>query len=100
MKPRVRLKYKHWIFKLPWMKPYSAICLGRTVYFREDQSKVTRRLLSHEMVHQEQISRHGAVLFYLIYLYDYWLNLIQYRSHRKAYLAIRFEKEAFEREQA
>ncbi len=59
---------------------------------------ITPRLLRHEMVHQEQIDREGLMKFYLVYLVDYARGLIKYRNHDQAYRQIRFEAEAFARE--
>ena len=94
----LRFRYAHWIFKLPLLRHYRAICLGKTVYFKFSEEEISPRLLRHEMVHQEQIDREGVVRFYAIYLTDYARNLVRYRNHGEAYRKIRFEAEAFERE--
>lgn len=94
----IRYKYKHWLFKLPLLRRYRAICLGRTVYFKEPAESITPRLLHHERVHQEQIDREGLARFYITYLLDYARGLWRYRNHDEAYRRIRFEAEAFRRE--
>lgn len=93
--PRVRIVYAHWIFRLPWMRPYRGICVGRRILFRDPEGRVPGELLAHEMIHQDQITRHGVLPFYLAYVRDYLINLARYRNHDRAYRNIPFEREAF-----
>jgi hypothetical protein len=72
--------------------------VGRTILFKGDEADVSPTLLRHELIHQEQIDRHGIARFYLIYLRDYLSNLWRLRDHDAAYRNIPFEREAFERE--
>jgi hypothetical protein len=92
------MKYSHWLFKLPLIRNYSAICIGRTIYFRDAKEDISPVLMKHEMVHIEQMDRVGIVSFYLIYIRDYVKNLIKYRDHWKAYYNIPFELEAYRRQ--
>ncbi len=94
--PRVR--YRYWIFKLPFVRNYRGMVAGRTILFKGDESEVPRTLFQHELIHQEQIDRHGIARFYLIYIRDYLSNLWRLRHHDAAYRNIPFEKEAYERE--
>ncbi len=94
----VKIRYKHWAFRLPLLKHYRGICLGRYILFKEGEEKISKPLLRHEMVHQEQITRHGLVGFYVKYLVDYAKNLVRYKSHWEAYRQIPFEVEAREKE--
>ena len=72
--------------------------LGRTILFKGNESDISPELLRHEMIHIEQIDRHGMARFYYIYLRDYLINLWHLRDHDAAYRNIPFEKEAYERE--
>jgi hypothetical protein len=94
--PRVR--YRHWIFKLPLARNYRGMVVGRTILFKGDESEVSSTLIRHELIHQEQIDRHGIMRFYLIYFRDYLTNLWRFREHDAAYRNIPFEVEAFERQ--
>ncbi|MGD9656395.1 MAG: hypothetical protein AB7U61_01945 [Methylocystis sp.] len=94
----LRLRYRHWIFKLPLARNYRGMVVGRTILFKGDESDVSPTLLRHELVHQEQIDRHGVARFYFIYLRDYLVNLYRLRDHDAAYRNIPFEREAFERQ--
>jgi hypothetical protein len=93
-----RARYRHWIFKLPLVRRYRGIVLGRTILFRDRETEIPLSLLQHELVHLEQIDRVGVARFYLIYLHDYLANLRCFRNHDAAYRNIPFEKEAYERE--
>ena len=72
--------------------------IGRTILFKDSECDVSPTMLRHERIHQEQMDRHGVVLFYFIYLRDYLVNLWRLRNHDAAYRSIPFEREAYERE--
>jgi hypothetical protein len=93
----VRLKYRHWYFKMPWMKPYRGMVVGKTIIFREGPEGISKELLAHELIHIEQMNRYGRLGFYFRYLAIYFRNLLRYRSSRKAYLEHPFEIEAREK---
>jgi hypothetical protein len=93
-----RVKYRHWIFKLPFVRRYNGMVLGRTILFKGGATEIPPALLRHELIHQEQIDRHGIVRFYFIYFRDHLANLWRLRNHDAAYRNIPFEKEAYERE--
>lgn len=92
----VKIHYKSKLFRLPLLRNYAAIVLGKHCFVKADHASA--RLLRHEEIHQEQMKRHGVILFYLIYLKDYFRNLLIYRNHDRAYFNIPFEVEAFARE--
>jgi hypothetical protein len=96
--PRVR--YQHWIFKLPFVRRYCGMIVARTILLRDAETAVTPELLRHELVHLEQIDRHGITCFYLVYFVDYLANLWRLRDHDAAYRNIRFEREARERQRS
>ena len=94
LKAKVSIKYSHWAFRLPLLRNYSGIVVGRQIWFKHPKGKVSEALVRHELVHQEQMTRVSIPLFYLIYLRDYLKNLMHYRNHDKAYREIPFEIEA------
>ncbi|MBC7712083.1 MAG: hypothetical protein H7177_02005 [Rhizobacter sp.] len=55
-----------------------------------------RELINHEMIHINQIKQLGVVKFYSLYFKEYLHNRVKGMSHNQAYLAISFEKEAYE----
>jgi hypothetical protein len=58
----------------------------------EERKKV---LINHERIHLRQQLELLVLPFYVIYLFNYLLNLIRYGRHDTAYKKIIFEKEAF-----
>jgi hypothetical protein len=93
-----RIRYRHWIFKLPFVRRYNGMVVGRTILFKDAATEISPALFRHELIHQEQMDRHGIMRFYLIYFRDYLANLWCFRNHDRAYRNIPFEKEAYERE--
>lgn len=55
-------------------------------------------LLNHECIHLRQQLEMGLVLFYIWYLAEYLVRLLQYRVHYLAYMHISFEQEAYRNE--
>jgi hypothetical protein len=70
--------------------------ISRTILFKGAETEISVALIQHELAHIDQINRHGAVKFYLIYFCDYVSNLWRLRDHNAAYRHIRFEREARE----
>lgn len=58
----------------------------------------SHRLINHECIHLRQQLEMGIVLFYLWYLTEYLIRLIEFRKHYLAYLHISFEQEAYQNE--
>lgn len=54
-----------------------------------------QRLVNHERIHLRQQAELLIILFYAWYLLEYLYHLIRLKNHNKAYMAIRFEKEAY-----
>ena len=52
-------------------------------------------LINHERIHLRQQAEMGILLFYLWYVVEYGLRLLQYRNRYQAYRNICFEREAF-----
>lgn len=67
---RVRVRYEHWIFKIPGMGRYSGMVLYPYMMFRHDTYHTTGRLFRHELQHVYQIERWGWLRFYTKYLME------------------------------
>ena len=52
-------------------------------------------LLNHERIHLRQQLETGILLFYIWYILEYLVRLIQYRHRYRAYRNISFEREAY-----
>jgi hypothetical protein len=96
--PSHRIKYRHWIFKLPLARHYRGMVIGRTILFKGSEMEIPLKLLRHELIHIEQIERIGITRFYCTYFRDYLANLWRFRNHDTAYRSIPFEQEAYERQ--
>lgn len=64
-------------------------------YLTRDDSWVGDRIINHERIHDAQQRELLFIIFYLLYLIEYLFRLIQFRSHKKAYYNISFEREAY-----
>jgi hypothetical protein len=54
--------------------------------------------INHEKIHLRQQAELLILPFYFLYLAMYVINLVKYKSHYKAYMAIAFEREAYKHE--
>ena len=74
---------------------------GRFVLLRtEEPTDGTSRLIAHELVHVRQFRDLGRIGFALRYFSAYFRNLARFRRHRRAYLEIPQEQEAYGRSRA
>lgn len=92
------MNFNFWFFKFWPLSRYEAITLPWGVYFKHSFEETEPSTINHEMVHLEQIEKLGMIKFYFLYLKEYFMNLIKYRNHTKAYENISFEIEAYARE--
>ncbi len=56
----------------------------------------SQTILNHEKIHIQQQKELLILPFYIFYLLHYFINLVIYRNHKKAYLNIVFEREAYQ----
>ena len=69
---------------------------GRLIFLRRDEPMDGRStLIAHEVVHVRQFTEMGRLFFFLKYATAYARNMARLRSHRRAYLAIPQEREAY-----
>lgn len=93
-----------WVVVFPgWLKRWvfsfvSAITLWPFIFVKHDHLKADERLIRHEMIHLRQQVELLVLPFYLWYLTEYLLRLVQYRDRQKAYVNISFEREAYAHE--
>ena len=57
--------------------------------------RLSRRLVTHERIHLRQQTELLVLPFYVLYLLEYLVGLIRFRSRYQAYRNISFEKEAY-----
>lgn len=79
------------------LKGFSAMTVYPFVFIRKGE-KFTNVTERHEMIHAEQQKEMLLVFFYLWYLFEFVVRLIQYRNRNVAYKNISFEREAYDNE--
>lgn len=72
------------------------ICLNLfgTLWTR-DKSWIDCNVINHERIHTAQQRELLFIPFYIIYVAEWLIRLLQYRSWHKAYMNISFEREAY-----
>lgn len=72
---------------------FAAITFGPFIFIRKKDYHIV--LLNHEYIHlyqQKELFFAGA---YVVYVVEYFCKLLYYRSFKKAYYNVSFEREAF-----
>lgn len=69
------------------------------ILLKDRYQKADKTLINHERIHLKQQIELLILPFYLLYLFNYLINLIRYKNHYLAYFNIVFEKEAYACEQ-
>ncbi len=93
-----------WVLVFPgWLKRLafrfvSAITFWPFILVKHSHLKADERLICHEMIHLRQQVELLVLPFYLWYLTEYLVRLIQYRNRHQAYVNISFEREAYAHE--
>ena len=63
-----------------------------------EKDKYDKVLINHEKIHLYQQLEMAIIPFYLVYLGNYFIQLIHYKKHHSAYMNIVFEREAYQNE--
>ena len=79
--------------------PAAAMAIYPFILFKREEYKDDLVLVNHEKIHHRQQLELLILPFYIIYLLNYVVNLLRFKSHHQAYLNIVFEKEAYANEQ-
>ena len=74
---------------------YTGLAVFPFVFLKYPELKIDKTLINHEKIHLRQQLELLIILFYLVYLLEFILRLIQYRNWQKAYRNISFEREAY-----
>lgn len=82
------------IIKCRWMPKRYCMNLFGTIWTR-DTSWIDRDVINHERIHTAQQRELLFIPFYIWYLIEWLIRLIQYRNWNKAYLNLSFEREAY-----
>lgn len=76
-------------------KGYIAITLYPFVFVRYKALKKDKRLINHERIHLQQQLELLILPFYVLYVLEFFVRLLYYKSWHLAYTNISFEREAF-----
>jgi hypothetical protein len=85
------------IVHVPFL-PVAGMALFPFILIKKQHYKTDNAFINHEKIHLVQQLELLLIGFYILYLLNYFFNLIKYLNHDKAYLNIIFEKEAYEME--
>lgn len=77
---------------LPFGK-FTAINLFGIIFTKN--KRLSAQTIRHETIHSYQMREFLFLFFYLWYIVEYIIRLIQYRDFMKAYYNISFEREAY-----
>ncbi|MBV2227748.1 MAG: hypothetical protein KUL85_12885 [Sphingobacterium mizutaii] len=75
-----------------------AITIFPFIFLKHSSDRDNRILINHERIHVLQALELLIFPFYLLYLLEFSLRMLQYRNFTRAYLNISFEREAYENE--
>ena len=79
-------------------KGYQGITLYPFVVLRDVKLKTNAVLLNHERIHLKQQLELLVIPFYLWYVIEFLIRLVQYKNRNTAYRNISFEREAYTHE--
>ncbi|WP_417289851.1 hypothetical protein [Corallibacter sp.] len=76
-------------------KGYVGITIYPFVFLKYKALKKDAVLLNHEKIHLKQQLELLIIPFYLLYLIEFFIRLVQYKNMYAAYKNISFEREAY-----
>ena len=86
------------IFKHIIPSNYCGLTIYPFIFLSDKQLILDKTLVNHEKIHLKQQVELVWIFFFIWYLIEYLIRLIQFRNHHKAYKNISFEKEAYQNE--
>ncbi len=80
-------------------KGYTGVAIYPFVLLKYHRLKSDAVLINHERIHLRQQVELLVIPFYIIYMLEFVLRLVQYRAWKKAYINISFERECYKNEE-
>lgn len=75
----------------------TGICLNLFgTFWTRDASWIDKYVVNHEKIHTAQQREMLFIPFYIFYLIEWCIKLVIYKSWKKAYYNISFEREAYD----
>jgi len=79
-------------------KGYTGIAIFPFMFLKKKYMKENVFLINHEKIHLRQQIELLVIPFFVIYIIEFLIRLIQYRDWNIAYMNISFEREAYDKE--
>lgn len=76
-------------------KGYTGITIFPFVFLKTKQLRGNQVLINHEKIHLKQQLELLIVPFYVFYVFEFLIRLLQYKKWQLAYKNISFEREAY-----
>ncbi|PVW14326.1 hypothetical protein [Marixanthomonas spongiae] len=80
-------------------KKFAGVALWPFLIIKEPSLKADAVFMNHERIHLRQQAELLVLFFYLWYVIEYAIRLLQYRNYYAAYRNISFEREAYAKEE-
>ena len=77
---------------------FSGMVLWPFIVLKRKELRDDKIFMNHEKIHWQQQKELLVLPFYLWYLIEYAIRLIQYKNRHDAYMNISFEREAYDNE--
>lgn len=72
------------------------ICLNLFgTFWTRDKVWIDKYVINHERIHTAQQREMLFIPFYIVYIIEWCIRLLQYKNRKKAYYNISFEREAY-----
>ncbi|MFN3753484.1 hypothetical protein [Flavobacterium sp.] len=81
-------------------KGFRGLTLFPFVFLKYSASRSDSTLINHEKIHLRQQLELLIFPFFVWYILEFLLKLLRYRNRNKAYMAISFEREAYQNEKS
>ena len=79
-------------------KGFSGITVYPFIFAREKYLRTNKTFVNHEKIHLRQQVELFIIPFFIWYVLEFFIRLIQFRNRKKAYRNISFEREAYTNE--
>jgi hypothetical protein len=86
------------VFKYLTPRGFRGLTFYPFVFLADKDDKLNEVFINHERIHIRQQIELLILPFYLWYITEYLIRLLQFRNRKKAYYAISFEREAYANE--
>ena len=86
------------VFKYLTPRGFRGLTFFPFVFLTDKDDKLNTVFINHEKIHIRQQLELLILPFYIWYLTEYLVRLIQYKDRKKAYFNISFEREAYANE--